>query len=203
MGWFGELSEKRKKNMAILQSLQAKYDGTEVTFNQKYSSQGFLTGNLWETNSMNIIHANEKLLDSEEIERIVLSTFGLPASMAILFTNKRIISVAGVSNLPFIATWEDLRAFEKVNFWGECRISTRNNDDALKIAKGTINPHWYEMIETYFNNKLAKLSNNQNSTTPNQIGSLAEELAKFAQLRDQGIITEDEFILKKKQLLNI
>jgi hypothetical protein len=203
MGWFGDLSEQRKRNMAILQSLQTKYEGTEVTFNQKYASQGFLTGNLWALNSMNIIKANEKLLEFEEIERIVLSQHGLPSSMAILFTNKRIISVSGVSNLPFIATWEDLRAFEKINFWGECRISTRNNDDALKIAKGTIKPQWYDMIESYFNYKLSSQSKAQNPPASNHIGSLADELSKFAQLRDQGIITEDEFILKKKQLLKL
>ena len=202
MGWFGDLSETREKNRIILDSLKSNYDDTEVTFSKKYSKQG-IYGNLWNTNSISIINANEKILDNEVIEKIVLGMMGLPWTMAIFFTNRRVISALGVSNLPFVATWEDLRAFEKVNFWGECRISTRNNENALKIPRGIINPDWYPMIESYFNNKVISLADSQNPLNPNQGISSADELEKFAKLKDQGIITEEEFNTKKRQILNL
>jgi hypothetical protein len=43
-----------------------------------------------------------------------------------------------------------------------------------------------------------------NESTPSSAGaSQADELAKFAKLRDQGIITEEEFAQKKKQILGL
>jgi hypothetical protein len=39
--------------------------------------------------------------------------------------------------------------------------------------------------------------------TIQQTSSSADELAKFAQLRDKGVITEEEFQLKKKQILGL
>lgn len=37
----------------------------------------------------------------------------------------------------------------------------------------------------------------------NQVLGSADELQKFADLRDQGIITNDEFEAKKKQILGL
>lgn len=51
------------------------------------------------------------------------------------------------------------------------------------------------------------ITENKNSieyTPPTaQINSLADELLKYKQLLDMGAITQDEFNLKKKQLLGI
>jgi hypothetical protein len=43
---------------------------------------------------------------------------------------------------------------------------------------------------------------NLNNSKSLQI-SEADELAKFAKLRDEGIITEDEFLRKKGQILGL
>ncbi|MFO6497600.1 SHOCT domain-containing protein [Bacillus sp. HSf4] len=53
-----------------------------------------------------------------------------------------------------------------------------------------------ELIEKYLNEEP---STNNFVSKP----SSAEELKQFADLRDQGIITEEEFIAKKKQILGI
>lgn len=47
-------------------------------------------------------------------------------------------------------------------------------------------------------------SNSQTSTQSIASGqSIADEIKKYKQLYDQGIITEEEFLAKKEQLLNL
>jgi len=60
-------------------------------------------------------------------------------------------------------------------------IKKKHYDDILRCK---------ELIEEY----IAKAKSSQ---------SAAEEIKKFAELRDQGIITEDEFAKKKQQLLGM
>ncbi|MBB6446517.1 DUF4429 domain-containing protein [Bacillus benzoevorans] len=42
-----------------------------------------------------------------------------------------------------------------------------------------------------------------NQSTPSQVVDVADQIKKLSELRDNGIITDDEFNAKKKQLLNI
>ncbi len=52
-------------------------------------------------------------------------------------------------------------------------------------------------LKKYVEDRINKNNNSTNSLDP------ADQIKKFAELRDQGIITEEEFTSKKKQLLGI
>ncbi|MBO7170519.1 MAG: SHOCT domain-containing protein [Clostridia bacterium] len=60
-------------------------------------------------------------------------------------------------------------------------------------------------IKKYLDQMLAKVrgSKNNSSTTIIQASSNAEELKKYKDLLDAGIITQEEFDAKKKQLLGL
>ncbi|MDA1764307.1 SHOCT domain-containing protein [Bacillus cereus] len=63
-----------------------------------------------------------------------------------------------------------------------------------------------ELIEGYMNQqeKNTFASNDHPSTTiPVNNYSVADEITKLDALKDQGILTEEEFTAKKKQLLGI
>lgn len=51
--------------------------------------------------------------------------------------------------------------------------------------------------------KRANVSSQSQTTQPATQSSVADELAKLASLKEQGILTEEEFVAKKKQLLGL
>lgn len=58
---------------------------------------------------------------------------------------------------------------------------------------------------TAFLDKLIQENNTENTgkNEENKIDNTIQELTKYKELLDNGIITEEEFALKKKQILNI
>ena len=51
--------------------------------------------------------------------------------------------------------------------------------------------------------KQANVSSQSQATQPANQSSVADELTKLATLKEQGILTEEEFTAKKKQLLGL
>lgn len=72
-----------------------------------------------------------------------------------------------------------------------------SNDIVIKA----LNKAEAESAKSLIQQKIQQAINNKNVNTTNV--STADELLKFANLRDKGIITETEFQTKKKQILNI
>ena len=61
-----------------------------------------------------------------------------------------------------------------------------------------------EKIKEYVEKQIASRSNsNQGQTIINQAASAADEIKKFKELLDLGVITQEEFDAKKKQLLGL
>jgi len=58
-----------------------------------------------------------------------------------------------------------------------------------------------ESVVDYINERLREIKTGQTKSNVNSV-SIADEIIKFKQLLDAGIITADEFEAKKKQLLN-
>lgn len=58
-----------------------------------------------------------------------------------------------------------------------------------------------ERIVTYINKKLAEIR--EGGSKPTQVISQADEIKKFKELLDMGVITEEEFNAKKKQILGL
>jgi predicted Zn-dependent peptidase len=68
----------------------------------------------------------------------------------------------------------------------------------------TIKQFTEQKIKEYVEEQILKLSQNKGGTTViQQANSPAEELKKFKELLDMGIITQEEFDTKKKQLLGL
>jgi hypothetical protein len=67
------------------------------------------------------------------------------------------------------------------------------------IQKNTVR----DCIQNIFQNIKNEFSNNSNQTKPKQTDSDLDQLGKLASLRDNGVITEEEFQAKKKILLGL
>lgn len=66
----------------------------------------------------------------------------------------------------------------------------------------TVTNEKMEEIANYIRNKVAEARNNS-GTTVNAALSPADELKKFKELLDSGVISQEEFDQKKKQLLGV
>ena len=78
-----------------------------------------------------------------------------------------------------------------------------NNENALCFKNGGQDAE-AKKIKEYVEEQILKLSQNKAGTTVvQQAASPAEELKKMKELLDMGIITQEEFNAKKKQLLGL
>ncbi|SMC17083.1 Short C-terminal domain-containing protein [Clostridium acidisoli DSM 12555] len=55
---------------------------------------------------------------------------------------------------------------------------------------------------TFINNKIGESSTSQTSQTPHYSNNIPEQIRKLAELKQSGILTDDEFETKKKELLD-
>ena len=77
------------------------------------------------------------------------------------------------------------------------------NENALPLAAAGQNDEAMK-IKAYVEDQILKQANNKSGTTiVQQATSPAEELKKMKELLDMGIITQEEFDAKKKQLLGL
>lgn len=76
------------------------------------------------------------------------------------------------------------------------------SENTFVIMKGKTDIVQCEKAYQYIKERIAFYKNLKNSPIVSAI-SPAEELKKFKELLDNGIITEDEFIAKKKELLGL
>ena len=202
MGWWSDLKEKRKENAAFLENLKKEKNGTEFTFNHEYPSN--LLSDAWGENAPCIVKLYENLLDGEHLERLVLSTLGTQRNMAIGLTNMRFISYYKLGTTGFDAKWEDLRSAQQGSWKGDIKISTRHNDEAFKIKWGIVDPSLKDDFIGYFNQQMQKASEEgKEPLNIIQTTSDDDELAKYAELKEQGVITQEEFDAKKKQILGL
>lgn len=99
-------------------------------------------------------------------------------------------------------------------FPGSSEVKTRSTSDLAKDENTVMfNKHEYnnflkakELIEGYMNEQEKNtFASNEHYSTTNPVNnySVADEITKLAALKDQGILTEEEFTAKKKQLLGI
>ena len=124
--------------------------------------------------------------------------------MAIGLTNHRFIAYYKLGTTGFDAKWEDLRSAQQASWKGDIKISTRHNDEAFKIKWGIVDPTFKDDFLSFFNQKMKEaLEKVESPTNIIQPSSDADELMKYAQLKEQGIITQEEFDSKKKQILGL
>ena len=71
----------------------------------------------------------------------------------------------------------------------------------IKKVLNTQGKHVKSVATTFIN--AVKLKANESNNAGVSAVSDADELKKFAELRDQGVISQDEFEAKKKQILGL
>lgn len=72
-----------------------------------------------------------------------------------------------------------------------------------EISVSTIDEGSIDEIFAYIQEKIAEQSNQNMNDVSFSSSNVPEQIRQFAELRDQGIITEEEFAKKKEQLLDI
>lgn len=95
------------------------------------------------------------------------------------------------------------KPFHRITFMSEEKAVSKENM-IYKHANKLIT-HWQSILSHIINKTdavdIPDLNNNKNGQQLLNSTSVAEELTKLAELRDKGIISEDEFVSQKKKLL--
>ena len=180
--------------MELFEKLTEEVNGTDITFGKKY-------GHSWNGNRFSILSIYNNLFDGERVEKLTVDQAAF-RTKCIGLTNKRIISFQKMGFSQFEVRWEDVRSVTPGGLFSSGKISTIHNDEILKIEwdllEASISEEFYRYVQERINDFRQKTSNNTQSEI-----SITDELRKYSKLKDDGIITEEEFILKKKQLLNL
>lgn len=148
-------------------------------------------------------------------DRIVFSRKGLKGFMAQGFAGDRTFYYKDITSVDFrkpsfvangylkilVAGIQDNNN-KKVNIMGTTSDAFNDpNTLALRaFKKDTANKY-----EEFYNLIMSKINNikNTGSSSNNSNSSTADEIKKFKELLDEGIITKEEFEAKKKTLLNL
>lgn len=90
------------------------------------------------------------------------------------------------------------------------KVKANKNVSSLQLATssgqiifGIFTPSKFDEVFQLLNNQLAERNNNKGNVTVVNSTSNADELKKFKDLLDAGILTQEEFDAKKKQLLGL
>lgn len=159
----------------------------------------------------------QMIIDSLSPDEQVLLVFGANAGsvgrtayqmIAVAFTNKRLL-IAGRPNSmigSFMSSGVKSVKLDKINSVGvfgmTVRLDTIGDDD---VSLGSYAPE----IRTRLSNVIQQILNDlQSSQTPSGNNTIiqkspAEQIKEFKELLDTGIITQEEFEAKKKQLLGL
>jgi|TARA_B110000967_G_C18691318_1_gene463155 hypothetical protein len=124
-----------------------------------------------------------------------------------------------VRNGIFIATENRLVFFSKKLFGYDLETFSYKNISSLEISKGLmghsitvfasgntakmkwINKGNVDQFNEYVNSSLEIKNQTVTSSKPHSV-DIPTQILKLSNLKDQGILTEDEFLIKKKELLS-
>jgi hypothetical protein len=77
-----------------------------------------------------------------------------------------------------------------------------SNENTFTYDEGQVSPVLIDEVVSFIRSKVSECKSNKNATVIAQ-GSSADELKKFKELLDMGVLTQEEFDAKKKQLLGL
>lgn len=139
-------------------------------------------------------------------DKIVITRTGLLAKLSFGSSTKEIL----IKNISAIqmkdAGWTN--GYLQFVFTGSQESKGRMFDaakDENSIVFNTWQKKEFHTIKKLIDERRQELENlkYQNNTTASQPNHSPSDLEKFAELRDKGIITSEEFEAKKKQILNL
>ena len=176
-------------NLSEIQSQISNLDGLETFFGRKEIKE--LPNVLW---------------DDEKIENIVQGTYSngngilVATNKRLIFVNKGLLFGLKVEDFPYekITTIQ----YETGLIFGKLTIFTSGNkaiiDNVIKTKVRVFGDWVRARISATQKNALA----NDSYTTESLKVDIADQLERLAKMKDQGILTEEEFGVQKKKLLN-
>lgn len=180
--------------------------------------------NQYQSTAAGLMRTNNKklpfqmILDSLAPEEDIVLAVGANAGsigktayqmMAVAFTNTRLLVAGKPNNLigSFMSAGVKSIKLDKVNSIGvfgmTVHMDTIGDED---IVIGSYSPEIRKNLSTEIQKIVAEHQNakeSKHAATIVQQTSAADELKKFKELLDLGVITQEEFDSKKKQLLNL
>jgi hypothetical protein len=132
--------------------------------------------------------------------KIIISRRGITAFLIYGFAGEKEILIDNITAVQYKKAGRYTGGYIQFTFKG-CLEAKRGIREATKDENSIVFNRSQEKKFQYIKDEINKriLSNNQ----PIKTISNLDELEKLAHLRDKGIVTEEEFNLKKKELLNI
>lgn len=157
-------------------------------------------------------------------ENVVMTLKGYKGDSVILYDDRLVISHRGVLNMLSMGIQGDktiyyseitavqfkkasafLNGFVQFSIKGGREnvsgLSGATSDENSIIISGNSQNVEAEKVFEFVNKKIAETRNQNNNVTVQSSG--ADELAKFKKLLDDGVISQDEFDAKKKQILGL
>lgn len=126
--------------------------------------------------------------------------YGRSSSGLLTHGGLKIIDITDINDISF----HDIDAFQRI-FISDCyKIKIDTIREEVVMNFGIIKSYRpkIEEIATKLTNILFDIKNKNNSHAPAAL-SVADEMLKFKQLLDMGIITQEEFERKKRELLGL
>ena len=122
-------------------------------------------------------------------------------------TDEKVVDIVDVESVEFskASMWKN--GYLSLGVKNEIKNSNGIRGAAKDLRSIVFFPKQNELAEKVYNHIRKLIEENKKNTVPvvNQVQTLsnADELRKYKQLLDDGIITQEEFDAKKKQLLGL
>lgn len=132
--------------------------------------------------------------------KIIISRRGIMASLTFAFTGEKEILIDNITAIQYQKAGWFTNGYIQFTFKG-CLEAKGGIIEATKDENSIVFNSSQEKKFQYIKDEINKRI--QANNNPVKTISNLDELEKLAHLRDKGIVTEEEFNLKKKELLNI
>lgn len=148
------------------------------------------------------------LWEDEKLENIIQGTYN-NGNGILVGTNKRLIFVD--KGLIFGLKVEDFQ-YDKISsiqyetglIFGKIIIFTSGNKAVIEnVIKGKVRVFGEWVRAKISNQNQTKTSQNKLQTNLNEDANIIDQLEKLANLKERGILTDEEFIIQKKKLLGL
>ncbi|WP_037581435.1 SHOCT domain-containing protein [Sporolactobacillus terrae] len=192
--WRNEAKERERNEY---RQLLAKWSGHDVddNFLIKYQAQ-----------RASIYYANNDVLDKEEnILEFIGCDFGKWPNVdlfgVLIATNNRLLFVQDYDRKNRVEKW----SYSSIKAIDQGEFPLKRKEIEIKISRSKQRFGGIDKDEQYqhFIEILIKKMNEPNKKSKRKPVSPADEIKKFKELLDMGAITQDEFDVKKKQLLGL
>lgn len=133
-------------------------------------------------------------------KKIIISRRGINAFLVYGFAGEKEILIDNITAVQYKKAGWFSNGYIQFTFKG-CLEAKRGIREAVRDENSIVFKSSQEKEFQYIKDEINKRI--QSSNHPVKTISNLDELEKLAHLRDKGIVTEEEFNLKKKELLNI